>query len=201
MFTEFMELLRPLRGRAAGEFHPRAGVALNLSPNCALRPIWEVEPEALLIVFGLLLRRDDLEALFGILESRDLRGMRADALFLEAVERCSQPCPFAEAVERLLDHRTGSMRERMARCPFVALAEWWAAARENASGEHLAAFCWALVTDRRWIVQTLKFRVLTELWLRALQILGGHYTSAPVDAARSFCQLGCSTSRVTGETG
>lgn len=135
------------------------------------RRIWEVEPDALFVVVGVLLDRDELNILHDG-GSRPLGGLRDDVLLATVVSGCSVPGAFAESVERLLDQRTRCLRRHLGTCPMAELAGWWLGARERATGEELGALLWSLACDRRWVIGGLFERVRGDICVRALRLLG-----------------------------
>jgi hypothetical protein len=141
------------------------------SQGCPLRRIWEVAPDALQVVLGVLVDPLELERLLAHTEQQEQAGIRDDALLAQVVARCSRPCAFAAAVEELLEQRTDSLRDRLGQYPMVELSEWWADKRENAAGADLAAFFWALASDRRPELERLTCRVLSGLRLRGLRLI------------------------------
>ncbi len=144
---------------------------LGATEDAPLRRIWDVEPDALVVVAGVLLSRADLEALLREVEHEDCTGTADDALLSNVVARCSRPCAFAEGVEGLLDRRTRCVRQRLEGCPMSELAGLWLGARERATGDQLAALLWSLASDERWLIRGLCERVRGDLWVRALRLL------------------------------
>lgn len=144
------------------------------APLC--RRIWEVEPDALFVVVGVLLDREELKAILHDAESGPLGGLRDDVLLATVVSGCSVPGAFAESVERLLDQRTRCLRRHLGTCPMAELAGWWLGARERATGEELGALLWSLACDRRWVIGGLFERVRGDICVRALRLLGRRRT-------------------------
>lgn len=135
------------------------------------RRIWEVDAGAVLVSLGVLLERQELEAVLLDTDGENARSYREDILLHHAVRLCGRRCPFAEAVERLLDARTTVVRRRVDGCPMAALAAWWLGAKEEAEGPQLAALLWSLARDRRFTVRPLLDMVHGDLWVRALRLL------------------------------
>jgi hypothetical protein len=141
------------------------------APERAARRIWNVQPEALALVTGVLLRRDEIESLLEQAGDRDHAGAREDALRETLVRGCTTPCALAEAVEHLLDGQTQALRAAVERCPMMQIADWWSRERERISGEELAALLWRLACDPRPHLEPLVSRVSGHLCVRALQLL------------------------------
>jgi len=179
----------PAQEERRPEHHVKArstGAECITGEYCLVRRIWEIDPEALLTVLGLLLRRADLEDLFHRLEQQDISGTRADALLHQAVARCSRPCLFAEQVEQLLDRRSRMLRHKLLRRPMFELAKWCSSTRDDAAGEELATLYWSLVSDRRWVVQSLAERVRGDIWVRALRLLGRYQNQGSTEAVEGL---------------
>jgi hypothetical protein len=141
------------------------------APDRAALRIWDVSPQALALVTGVLLRRDEIESLLEETGDRDHAGAREDALREALVQRCGTPCALAEAVEHLLDGQTQALRAAVERCPMMQIADYWSRARERISGEELAALLWRLACDPRPQLEPLVSRVSGHLCVRALQLL------------------------------
>lgn len=160
--------LRPWEAVDARRF---IAMPANEPPAEAPRRIWETEPGTVFVALGVLLERPDLETVFLEVEHEDWRGCREDALLQEAVRLCACPCPFAEAVEELLDVRTGDVRRRVGGCPMAELAAWWMGVQYTAEGRQRTALLWSLARDRRSVVGPLFEMVRGDIWVRALRLL------------------------------
>ncbi|WP_041453619.1 hypothetical protein [Anaeromyxobacter dehalogenans] len=141
------------------------------SPEGAPRRIWEIDPSTLALVTGVLLRREDVEALLDGIGHRDHAGLREDALRVRLLLGCTNPCALAEAVEHDLAQRTDDFRAAVERCPMIQLAEWWSRERDRASGEALAALLWRLACDPRPHLEPLASKIGGHLCVRAMQLL------------------------------
>jgi hypothetical protein len=150
----------------------RAGAApMPTAPRCSARRIWHVDPEALALVTGVLLRREEIESLLARSGAGDHAGAREDALREALVQGCARPCALAEAVEHLLEGHTQALRAAVDRCPMMQIAEWWSRERDRISGEELAALLWRLASDPRPQLEPLVARVGGHLCMRALDLL------------------------------
>lgn len=136
----------------------------------ALR-IWEVDPDALHLVLGVLLTRADLEACFATVGDAPVEDTREDALRLKAVVRCTRRCVFAERVEAALSARTADLLPITRECPMMDLAARWAASREALGGPETAAFLWHLASDAQPHLEPLTNAVRGDLWTRAMRWL------------------------------
>lgn len=140
-------------------------------PQGAARRIWDVDPAALALVAGVLLRREDIESLLDGIGHRDHVGVREDALRVKLVLGCTTPCALALAVEHVLERRTEAFRSAVERCPMMQIAEWWSRECDRTSGEALAAFLWRLACDPRPHLEPLVSRIGGHLCVRAVQLL------------------------------
>lgn len=136
----------------------------------AARPrIWEVDREALSLIAGVLLHREEVErvlARFGGEAPGRIRGGLLD--------RCKAPGPLAEALERELDVRAAGTVPGGAERPMIQLVEWWAEARERASLVQQAAFLWTLSRDGRCFLAPLVEKVRSALREAVRELLGRH---------------------------
>src|SRR5262245_621404 len=139
------------------------------------RRIWEVEPDALVVALGVLVEKQELEAL--LLEpGGDGWAGREDVMLARAVRKCAAPCAFAETVEALLEARARPVARQLAGSPMAELAAWWMDFREVAGGRRLASLLWILARDRRLVVRPLFRVVRSDCWVRALRVLGDDAT-------------------------
>lgn len=145
--------------------------ATGPSPHGAPRRIWDVDPAALALVTGVLLRRDDIESLLDGIGHGDHVGLREDALRMRLVLGCTTPSALAVAVEHALERRTEAFRAAIERCPMIQIAEWWSRECDRTSGEALAALLWRLACDPRPHLEPLVSRIGGHLCVRAMHLL------------------------------
>jgi hypothetical protein len=164
-------ILRLIIGK--GDRTPSLAGASGCAGSCGgpARRIWNIEPEALALVTGVLLRRDEIESLLERTGVGDHDGAREDALRELLVRGCTTPCALAEAVEHLLDGQTEALRAAVERCPMMQIADWWSRERDRISGEELAGLLWRLACDPRPQLEPLVSRVSGHLCVRALELL------------------------------
>ncbi len=135
------------------------------------RRIWEVPADRLRWAVGVLLGREQLEALSWLLEGHDESLTRTECLIDSAARRCGHRCPYAATVEALLWSRAQKLRARLAACPMAELAGEFARSRPSMGGAELAALLWALSADGRCELEPLAERVQGELFGRAIRLL------------------------------
>lgn len=140
------------------------------SPACRARRIWETDPTILSLVTGVLLRREDVEAILRDI-GVDWTGAREEALRGRLLVGCTKPCTLAEHVERVLDGLTMEFRGAVESCPMIQLAERWSREGDRMTGEQVAALLWRLGTDARPHLERLSSRVSGELCVRAMRLL------------------------------
>jgi hypothetical protein len=152
--------------------------AAEQPPRAEARPprqIWELPPETVRIVLGILLDHSDLQRLFLEVERDAHEGVREDSLLEKAVERCQCACRLAVLLDKLLSLQSERLRVTLAPGePMISLAERWEEARRTAGGRYLAALLWRLAQDGRPELRSLVNRVRGDLTTRALRGLGGH---------------------------
>jgi hypothetical protein len=149
----------------------RRGAGNPPPSGCAGRRIWDVDPAALALVTGVLLRREDIESLLDRLGHRDHVGAREEALRVRLLLGCTTPCALAEAVEQVLDRHTETFPSGVERCPMIQIADWWSRERDRITGDELAALLWRLACDPRPHLEPLVSRVGGHLQVRAMQML------------------------------
>jgi len=141
----------------------RAGEA---TPRSSLR-IWELEPDTVALVTGLLFSREELEELVESAGAFSPEGLREDALRIRLLLACSRPCAVARAVEAALDERTLEAAGPVATWPMIRIAEWWARECDRLAPADLAALLWRLATDPGPYLGPLALRVGGHLFARA----------------------------------
>ena len=144
------------------------------------RRIWEVEPGAVFVTLGVLIERRELETVFLDVEGEDRSAHREDVMLRDAVRHSARPGRFAEVVERLLDTRTRRVRRQISGSPMSELAAWWLGAKDEGEGPRLTALLWNLARDRRCVVQPLLEMVRSDIWVRALGLLGERRPPRPL---------------------
>jgi hypothetical protein len=137
---------------------------------CCARRIWELDPALLSVVTGVLLRREDVESLLRDV-GLDATGAREEALRVRLLVGCTRRCALAERVERVLDGLTQGLRDEVASCPMMKLAERWSREGDRMTGGEAASLLWRLGTDARPHLERLTSRVSGELCVRAMRLL------------------------------
>jgi len=145
-----------------------ASRAMPRSPGDG-RHLWELPAEVAVLAIATLLSPAQLR---GALRESD-GGCEGACLVTEALFACRGPCPLAEALESLMSGSARAAITHVRTHPMIVLAEYWQRAHHDLSASNLACFYWALTTDPRWELTTLRERVGRELSVRALRAVGG----------------------------